>query len=118
MRHKDKLRYQYGGRLPNARLVPLVVEVGGRWHHSVREVTHTLARAYVRRSGALPDDALGQVVSRWIARLSAILIRGSAAVLTHAGFAPASAPRDLVVDAGLLPHIDPEGDSTYELFVR
>ena len=117
-RHKAKLRYQYGGRLPNARLVPLVAETGGRWHHSVREVAHTLARGYVRRTVALSDEALGQVVSRWAARLSAILIRGSAAVLTHAGFAPAAAPRDCVVGAGPLPHIVPEDDSAYELLVR
>ena len=118
VRHKDKLRYQYGGRLPNARLIPLVVEVGGRWHPSVREVAHTLARAYVRRTAALSDEALGQVVSRWAARLSAILVRGSAAVLSHAGFAPAAAPRDCVVGAGPLPHIVPEDDSAYELLVR
>ena len=48
-RHAEKLRDQYARRLPGARLVPLVAEVGGRWHPSVPDLVRKWARAYVAR---------------------------------------------------------------------
>ena len=79
-------------------------------------VARRLARAYVERTPALPNSAVASVVSRWAARLSALLLLGNAAVfrfalpeprVTH-GFGGAPSP---------LPQLSPEGESTYELLV-
>ena len=101
-----------------ARLYPLVVETGGRWHPSVPPLLRRLARAYVAKTPGLGSDAVGLVVSRWAARLSAALLRGNAATLRRAGFAP---PRPCPVDLGdsvPLAHVVPEGTSAYELYVE
>ena len=75
LRHQDKLRRQYPHRLPGSVLIPLVVEVGGRWHASIPQLIRRLARAYVDRTPALAGAAAA-VTSRWAARLSACLLRG------------------------------------------
>ena len=116
-RHKGKLEAQYAHRLPGARLVPLVVEIGGRWHPSVPDLVRRLARAHVDRTTGLPAEAVGAVAGRWAARLSALLIRGSALVGRHVlPAAPAPAPPREVGEARL-PHLLPEGPSAYELLV-
>ena len=100
-----------------ARLVPLVVEAGGRWHPDAELLLRQLARAYVRRTAGLGCDALGAVVARWSARLSAVLIRGAAAVLRRAGFVAPPVARGALPHAGSLPHVLPEGESVYDLLV-
>ena len=115
--HERKLNEQYAARLPGARLVPLIVEVGGRWHGSVPSLLRRLARAYVARAPGLGPQAVGLVVSRWAARLSAALLRGNAAVLRRAGYSiPPRCDAD-VGDGAPLAHLVPEGPSAYELLV-
>ena len=117
VRHREKLVSQYAHRIPGARLVPVVVEAGGRWHPSVQRQVRGLARAYVERTSGLAPEAVGLVVTRWLARLSALVIRGNAEAVR--GLLPrwelASAARPGV---GRLPHMTPEGESAYELMVR
>eukprot|EP00973_Karenia_brevis_P026959 3719429-Karenia_brevis.AAC.1 len=43
-RHVEKLDRQYAGRVPGAALVPLVAEVGGRWHPSVPRLVRRVAQ--------------------------------------------------------------------------
>ena len=116
LRHREKLQQQYPHRLPGSQLIPLVAECGGRWHSSVPKLARLLARAYVRRTPALPGSAAARVVSRWAARLSALVLRGNAAVFRHAQpewlFVARGAAGDVSV-SGLLP----EGESVYELLV-
>ena len=116
-RYEEKLNRQYAGRLPQAHLVPLVAESGGRWHPEAESLLRQLARAYVRRTAGLGDSALGAVVSRWACRLSATLLRGNAAALRHAGWSPPRIPRDAVPLGGPPGHAVPEGESAYELLV-
>ena len=116
-RHEEKLESQYPFRVPGSRLIPLVVETGGRWHPSVPRLVRGLAREFVGRTPGLPAWATGAVVSRWAARLSALVIRGNAAAVR--GVLPPWA----VVPGGegissVLPHSTPEGDSAYELLVH
>ena len=114
--HERKLNVQYAARLPGARLVPLIVEVGGRWHESVPLLLLRLARAYVARAPGLEPEAVGLVVSRWAARLSAALLRGNAAVLRRAGYSiPPRCDAD-IGDGAPLAHLVPEGPSAYELW--
>ena len=116
-RHRDKLERQYAERLPGSRLVPLVVEVGGRWHPSVPRLVRSLARAYVEREPGLPAGAEGAVVSRWAARLSAHLIRGCAACVRDVLPGPPTAwPGEPAHGLGL-PQCRPDGHSAYELLV-
>ena len=114
-------KQQYAWRLPGTRLVPLVVESGGRWHASVLDLVRRVARAYVQRSPELPEGSEGLVVARWAARLSALLIRGNALVAAELLPAPspprAAAPMEEVGIGGLPSHC-PEGESAYELLVR
>jgi len=120
-RHDHKLHVQYSGRLPSAQLYPLVVEVGGRWHPSVPPLLRRLAREHARHSldlGAESGrDAVGLIVSRWMARLSAALIRGNAAVHRRAGYCPPPTRASEPAPGGPLAHLVPEGDSAYELWV-
>ena len=116
-RVRHKLHTQYAGRVPGARLVPLVVEAGGRWHPDAELLLRQLARAYVRRTAGLDNGALGAVVARWSARLSAVLIRGGAAVLRRAGFVGPPVPRGVLPHAGSWQHPLPEGESAYDLLV-
>ena len=118
-RHEHKLSRQYASRLPGARLVPLVLEVGGRWHPSVPPLLRRLARAYVLRAPGM-DPAAGPslVLARWMARLSAALIRGNAAVFRRAGYASASLPHEDLLAGGPWPHLVPEGDNVFELFIE
>ena len=115
--HERKLHEQYAARLPGARLVPLVVEVGGRWHASVPPLLRRWARAYVARAPGLGPEAAGLAVARWAARLSAALLRGNAAALRRAGYSiPPRCDAD-VGDGAPLAHLVPEGPSAYELLV-
>ena len=115
--HERKLNVQYAARLPGARMVSLIVEVGGRWHESVPLLLQRLARAYVARAPGLEPEAVGLVVSRWTARLSAALLRGNAAVLQRAGYSiPPRCDAD-VGDGAPLALLVPEGPSAYELLV-
>ena len=116
-RYRSKLDDQYGGRLPHAQLLPLVAESGGRWHPEAQTLLRQLARAYVRRTAGLDDSALSTVVARWAMRLSAVLLRGNAAVLRAAGWVPPSGSRSTVPLTGPLAHVVPEGDSVFELLV-
>ena len=121
-RHDHKLRVQYADRLPHTQLHPLVVEVGGRWHPTVPPLLRRLAREYVRHSLDLGSgsgsNAVGLVVARWMARLSAIFIRSNAAVHHRAGYAPLPARVGEPSPGGPLAHLVPEGDSAYELWVH
>ena len=116
-RHEEKLNRQYAGRLPQAHLVPLVAESGGRWHPDAEALLRQLARAYVRRTAGLGDSALSAVIARWVSRLSATLLRGNAAALRHAGWVPPLTPRDATPLSEPLGHGIPEGDCSYELLV-
>ena len=120
-RHEHKLRVQYAERLPGSQLHPLVVEVGGRWHPSVPLLLRRLAREYLGQSDGceapLRSLATGPVVSRWMARLSAALLRGNAAVHRRAGYWPPPAVPADTMASGPLAHMVPEGESSYELWV-
>ena len=116
-RHEYKLTTQYADRIPGSRLVPLVAEVGGRWHPSVPGLVRNLARERASRYPVFQDEASAALVSRWSARLSALLIKGNAAVVRHS---VAIDPAPIRVDSWEgartgLPHLLPEGDSSYEL---
>ena len=121
VRHAYKLNSQYADRLPGAKLFPLVAEVGGRWHPSVPGLLRRWAREHVSRSRDLGEvagvGAVGLVVARWGARLSATLIRGNAAVYRRAGYTPPPARAADPSPGGPLAHLVPEGDSAYELWV-
>ena len=80
LRHAYKLATQYGQWLPGTRLVPLVAEIGGRWHYSVPRLVRQLAKATAARSSAQGQDYAAAIAAGWGARLSALLIRGNAAV--------------------------------------
>ena len=99
-------------------MVPLVAEVGGRWHPSVPDLVRKWARAYVARCPELPEYAVGQVASRWAARLSALLIRGNALIASEALPAPGPGRAAPPAASGGLPDLCPEGESAYELLVR
>ena len=117
-RYRSKLDEQYADRLPHTHLLPLVAESGGRWHPEAQTLLRQLARAYVRRTPGFDDSALSAVVSRWATRLSAVLLRGNAAILRSAGWTPRHGPRNAVHLSGPLAHVVPEGDSVYELLVE
>ena len=94
-----------------------MAESGGRWHPEAQTLLRQLARAYVRRTAGLNFSALSTVVAWWAMRLSAVLIRGNAAVLRAAGWVPPPGSRNAVPLSGSLAHLAPEGDSAYELLV-
>ena len=76
-----------------------------------------LARDYVARCPGLDASAVGPVVARWGARLSALLLRGNAAVMRAGGL---PRPATLGVDApgsASLCHSLPVGECAYELLV-
>ena len=115
-RHDYKLDQQYQRRTPGATLIPLVAEVGGRWHPSVPDLVRKMAKERANRYAIHPEDASAALVSRWAARLSALLIRGNAAVVL-ATRAPLTPFRQWQTSSSstVLPHLLPEGDSAYEL---
>jgi hypothetical protein len=121
-RHAHKLRVQYAERLPHTQLYPLVAEVGGRWHPSVPALLRRLAREHASQSLLLGPvtgrEGGGLLVARWMARLSATLIRGNAAVHRRAGYCPPAARAAEPSSGGPLAHLVPEGDSAYEVWVR
>ena len=69
------------------------------------------------RTPGLDASASGAVLARWAARLSAILIRGNAAVERQA-WADREALFGTGEESGALGHQLPEGDCAYELLVR
>ena len=77
-----------------------------------------LARDYIARTPGLDPSAHGAVVSRWGARLSAILIRGNAAVVRACIGERPTAPHVDVPGSSSLAHLLPEGDCAYELYVE
>ena len=79
-RHAHKLDTQYRRRIPGAMLIPLVAEVGGRWHPTVPRLVRRLAKECAARSSGIGVGAAA-IAARWGARLSSLLIRGNAAVL-------------------------------------
>ena len=92
-------------------------ETGGRWHVSIPPLVRCLAKEYLQRTPGLEDDALGAVVARWGARLSALLIRGNGAVVRAGGPPLAVSPHvDIIGNSGLHDLV-PEGDCAYELLV-
>ena len=115
-RHAHKLGQQYARRLPGTTLVPLVVEIGGRWHPSVPRLVRRLAKDAAGRSPVGdPDRYSAALTARWRARLSALLIRGNAAVQRACQPAFSSAPRPWSADTAPLPHSLPEDVCAYEL---
>ena len=114
-RHEYKLSRQYGFRRPGATLVPLVVEIGGRWHPTVPRLVRQLAKECAARSTGPGREYSSAIAARWGARLSALLVRGNAAVQRAAKAAPPPAPRPWCAAAGTLPHLLPEGECLYEL---
>lgn len=81
IRHDYKLSQQYIGRLPGARLVPLVAEVGGRWHPQVHRLLLIWSREAGLRNPQWGDAAAPLLRRRWCRRFSANIVRGSAQVL-------------------------------------
>ena len=77
-----------------------------------------LAREYVQRTPGLAPSAVGLVVGRWAARLSAHLVRGNAMVLEAVVPSPPLKDASVASRAGDLPSCCPEGDSVYELLVQ
>ena len=61
------------------------------------------------------DRFAAALTARWGARLSALLIRGNAAVHRACRAALGVAPRPWSGEAGPLPHSLPEGECNYEL---
>ena len=115
-RHNHKLDSQYRHWLPGALLVPLVAEVGGRWHPSVPRLVARLAKACAARSSCPGrDGAAAAVGARWAARLSALLIRGNAAVHRAAQPERPDIGRAWCGEVAPLPHLVPEGDCLYEV---
>ena len=104
MGHQNKHR-QYGLRRPGASLVPLVVEIGGRWHPTVPRLVRRLAKDASARSANPGLDVAASLAARWGARLSALLIRGNAPVPWAAQW----------VEVCPLPHLLPENECSYEL---
>ena len=98
-------------------MVPLVVETGGRWHPSVPSLVRRLARSYVQRTLGLPDHAVAAVVSRWSARLSALLVRGNGLVAREVVPHRPARRGAGAGDADVLPSHCPEAESAYELLV-
>ena len=116
-RHDYKLSRQYRGRLPGAALVPLVAEIGGRWHPSVPRLVRRLAKECEARSGAAASSGhfAAALTARWGARLSALVIRGNAAVHCKCRPAQPPDPRPWHAEAVPLPHLLPEGSCAFEL---
>ena len=114
--HKDTQQYKH--RIPGSRLVPLTAEAGGRWHPTIPPLVRKLAKEYVWRTPGLEDDALGAIVARWGARLSALLIRGNGVVVRACcDLSWAASPHVDVPGHPSLHHLVPEGDCAYELLV-
>jgi hypothetical protein len=120
VRYHDKLARQYKNR--TGRLIPLIVECGGRWHSHTERLILQLSRQAAQRTAGWGAGSEALIRSRWAARLSATLLRGVAQVyldalpgLTHTG-RPWS---ETGVDGReSLEHQIPEGPSAYELWVR
>ena len=95
--------------------------MGGRWHPSVPPLLRRFAREHVQRGVALGEGyasgAEALVLARWVARLSAALLRGNAAVHRRAGYAPPARVAEDASPADPLAHLVPEGESAYELLV-
>ena len=116
LRHAYKLDTQYGRRLPGARLFPLVAEIGGRWHPSVPKLVKRLAKECADRSSGLRGGHLASAIcARWGARLSALIVRGNAAVHRLAQPAEVMEHRLWCEGAPALSHLLPHGSCLYEV---
>ena len=119
-RYQTKLAKQYKER--TGRLIPLIVECGGRWRSHTERLVTQLARQAAQRTAGWGTGSESLIRNRWATRLSATLLRGIAQVdldslpgLTHAG-RPWTEAGDQGVES--LEHQLPEGPSAYELWVR
>ena len=78
-RYHYKLNKQYPNRQAGSVLYPLIVGDGGRWHETAEKIFRGFAKDAVKNE-ELSDDPVGIILRRRITRLSAILLRGVAAV--------------------------------------
>ena len=92
VKHLEKLRRQYRHRVAGARLIPLVVETGGRWHSSVPPLVRGLARDVVGQLEGFEAQNQGAIVAWWGARLSALLLRGNVLALRAIAPRPVAEP--------------------------
>ena len=74
-----------------------------------------LAKECAARSAGPGREYSSAIAARWAARLSALLMRGNAAVQRAARTDERPVPRPWSEDAGALPHLLPEGECLYEL---
>ena len=95
--------------------MPLVAEIGGRWHPSVPLLVRRLAKEATSRVGSGGQTYAAALASRWAARLSAHLLRGNAAVQRALHREPSVALEERGACATSLPHLLPEGECNYEL---
>jgi len=63
-RYKFKLDSQYQGRIHGSRLIPLVVELGGRWHPLAHQSLLTWAREACLRNPHWGDTAAPLLLKR------------------------------------------------------
>ena len=112
-RHNFKLSRQYARRRAGSSLVPLVAEIGGRWHPSVPRLVRRFAKDAASRSVTPSQECATALAARWCARLSALLICGNAAVQRAARCEHPAQPRPWCADAAALPHQLPEGVCMY-----
>ena len=70
LRHYNKSARQYRQRWPGTTRVPLVAEIGGRWHPSVPLLVRRLAKEAAGRSGVTiaGRDSAAAFTARWSAR--------------------------------------------------
>ena len=119
IRYNQKLKQQYQGRIEGSRLIPLVVELGGRWHPQVHHSLLAWVREACLRNLHWGDSAAPLLLRRWSRRLSALLLRGVAQVLLES--LPGSPHLDTPSPPGpsgiAVPNCIPEGASSYELFL-
>ena len=77
-RYGEKLVH-YNSRVAGTHFVPLIWETGGRSHPAVRNLLTQLAKETALTKPHLPSSIAAPLLHRWLARLSATLIRGNAA---------------------------------------
>ena len=74
-----------------------------------------LAKECAARTAGPGREYSSAIAARWAARLSALLVRGNAAVQRAARTERCLAPRPWSEGVGALPHLLPEGECLYEL---
>ena len=78
-RYHYKLNKQYPNRQAGSVLYPLIVGDGGRWHDTAEKIFRGFAKDAVKHA-EISEDPVGIILRRRMTRLSAILLRGVAAV--------------------------------------